>query len=320
MSGSPLVSVITPAYNRASFLKETIESVISQDYPNLQYIVLDDGSTDNTKEIVQQYARRLYWESHPNMGETRTVNRGFSLAEGEILGVVNSDDPLLPGAISAAVDAMAAKPDVVVAYPDWDMIDAEGQKIQHIQTYEYDYLNMLRWHHCIPGPGTFFRKWVVERLAGRDVQFRYVADFDFWLRAGLLGQFLRIPQTFATFRWHAGGASSQGQGIVMAEEHLRLVRKIFSMTNLMPPVKAVKREAFGSAYYIAAVVLGSSSPGLRKSYFRKSLALSPVKYLFEYRPRLLNSIAPALFGPRTLSALRKLNALFPLARPFSCPS
>ena len=315
MPGSPLVSVITPAYNRASFLKETIESVISQDYPNMQYIVLDDGSTDNTKEILRQYAGRFYWTSHPNMGEARTVNKGFSMAEGEIVGVVNSDDPLLPRAISTVVGAMTAKPDTIVAYPDWDMIDAEGQKIQHIQTYEYDYLNMLRWHHCVPGPGTFFKKSVIDELAGRDTQFRYVADFDFWLRAGLLGQFLRVPQTLATFRWHAGGASLRDQGVVMAEEHIRLVRKIFSMGNLTRPVKAVRREAFGSAYYIAAVTLGTSSPDLQKTYFRKALALSPIKYLFEYRPRLLNLIAPELFGPRTLSALKKLDAFFPLPRP-----
>jgi len=316
VSGSPLVSVITPAYNRAPFLKETIESVISQDYPNVQYIVLDDGSTDNTREILQQYAGRIRWESHTNLGETKTVNKGFSMAGGEIVGVVNSDDPLLPRAISAAVDVLGARPDIAVVYPDWDMIDAEGQKIEHIQTHEYDYLNMLRWHHCIPGPGTFFRKWVVDRLAGRDTQFRYVADFDFWLRAGLLGQFLRVPQTLATFRWHADGASSKEQGTVMAEEHIRLVRKIFSMNNLLAhPAKAVKREAFGSAYYIAAVTLGTSSPDLQKTYFRKALALSPIKYLFEYRPRLLNLIAPELFGPRTLSALKKLDAFFPLPRP-----
>jgi glycosyltransferase involved in cell wall biosynthesis len=311
MSELPIVSIITPAYNRASFLEETIESVLAQDYPRLQYIVLNDGSTDNTEEILRRYTGRLHWESHPNMGETGTVNKGFSMAKGEIIGVVNSDDPLLPGAISTIAAAMAARPDAIVAYPDWDMIDAEGGKIEHIQTYDYDYVNMIRWHHCVPGPGTLIRKWVIEKLSGRDPQFRYVGDFDFWLRAGLLGPFLRVPQTLATFRWHSDGASSKDQGVVMAEEHTRLVRKIFSIRKLPRPVSAVKREAFSSAYYIAGVTLGNSSPALQKKYFRRALVLSPLKYAFEYRTRFLNLIAPCLFGPRTLAALRKLDARFP---------
>lgn len=316
MYKAPLVSIITPAYNRASFLKETIESVLSQDYPNLQYIILNDGSTDDTETVLRQYTGRLYWESHQNMGETRTVNKGFSMAEGEIVGVVNSDDPLLPGAISAIVGAMTTRPEAIVAYPDWDMIDAVGNKIEHIQTYDYDYVNMLRWHHCVPGPGTFFRRWVAERLSGRDPQFRYVGDFDFWLRAGLLGPFLRVPQTLATFRWHADGASSKDQGVVMAREHIRLAEKILSMKELPPSAQAIRREALGSAYYIAAVTLGyGSSPGLQKAYFRKALSLSPAKYLFEYRPRLFNAIVPVLLGPRLFGPLRKLAGLFSVGRP-----
>ena len=87
-SGLPLVTVITPAYNRASYLVETIESVLGQDYPRLEYIVLDDGSTDNTREVLGKYEGRIIWETHPNMGETRTVNKGFGLARGEIVVVV----------------------------------------------------------------------------------------------------------------------------------------------------------------------------------------------------------------------------------------
>ena len=102
----PLVSVITPVYNRADLLPETIDSVLSQDYPNIQYIVLDDGSTDNTLETIKQYTDRLIIEAHPNIGETATVNKGFGMAEGEFICVVNSDDPLIPGAITALVDAI----------------------------------------------------------------------------------------------------------------------------------------------------------------------------------------------------------------------
>ena len=122
----PRVTVITPAFNRASLLEETILSVLEQDYPNLEYIVLDDGSEDGTLEVIKKFQNRLRWDSHANMGETRTVNKGFSMAEGDIIGVVSSDDLLLPGAISKAVQRLLQKPDVVVVYPDWQIIDAEG--------------------------------------------------------------------------------------------------------------------------------------------------------------------------------------------------
>ena len=319
-SQSPLVSIITPAYNRAPFVDETIQSVLTQDYPNFEYIVLDDGSKDSTREVLARYEGRIRWDSHANMGEVRTVNKGFEMAKGEILCVVNSDDPLLPGAISCVVEAMMRHPEVVVAYPDWDMIDAEGKGISHRQTFEYDYLNMVRWFHCVPGPGAFFRKSVVTALGGRDAQFRYVSDFDFWLRAGLLGPFKRVPKTLATFRRHSDGASSKDQGIAMAEEHIRLARKLFSIPDLPPGVAAVKREAFGSAYYTAALNLGDASSRLKKWYLIKALASAPSKYLFqEYRERLIGPIVFALTGPKAHPFLAKFCKVFPLREGIRCP-
>ena len=198
----PLVSIVTPAYNRASYLDETIQSVLSQDYPNIEHIVLDDGSTDNTREVLEKYTGRIIWETHPNMGETRTVNKGWSMAHGEIVAVVNSDDPLLPGAVSAAAAFLQTHPDILVAYPDWDFIDPDSNVTGHHQVPEYDYLHMLRRHHCSVGPGAFIRRQAFELAGMRDPEFRYVADFEYWLRLGLYGKFARIPKTLATFRVH----------------------------------------------------------------------------------------------------------------------
>jgi len=283
---SPLVTIITPAYNRASYLEETIRSVLTQDYPHIEYIVLDDGSTDHTRQALENYTGRLFWESHPNMGETRTVNKGFGLANGEIIAVVNSDDPLLPGAIPAMVRLMQERPELLMVYPDWNMIDAEGRLIEHIATFDYNYVDMLRWHHCIPGPGAFFQRSVVKQLGGRDPQFRYVADFDFWLRAGLLGPAARIPQTLATFRWHPGGASSRDKGVRMAEEHIRLINKIYALSDLPREMLAVKAEAYSSAHYVAGVVCGDNALEERRYHYRRALRYAPLKHLFEYRDRL----------------------------------
>lgn len=290
----PLVTVITPAYNRADYLDEVIQSVLAQDYPNLEYIVLNDGSTDGTPEVMQRYADRIVAVSHPNMGETRTVNAGLTMAHGSIVGVVNSDDPLLPGAIRAAVEAMQADPNVTVVYPDWNMIDADGTFIKFVRTHQPSYVNMLRWHFCEPGPGAFFRKDVADRLEGRDPQFRYVADFDFWLRAGLMGPFKRIPQTLATFRSYPGGASSAERGHAMAEEHVRLIKKIYRLPGMPPEARKVRREAFSSAYFTAGQIDRDRSS--KRKYFLLALLYSPQKYRGEYRRRLKVAL-PAVLGP-----------------------
>jgi len=291
----PLVSIITPAYNRASLLDETIQSVLSQDYPKVEYIVFDDGSTDETLSVIKKYEGRLRWETHDNIGETRTVNKGFSLAQGEIIGVVNSDDPLLPGAISTMVARMRAEPDLLVVYPDWQMIDAEGAVIQQIATSDYSYVDMLRWFHCMPGPGALFRRAVVEQLGGRTPKYRYVADFEFWLRAGLLGPFARVPQALATFRTHPGSATTSQRGAAMAEEYAQLVEEICSRPDLPAAVQKIRREAYSSAYYYAGHVCGDNAPtAQKKRYYLRALCYSPRKYLSEHRHRLVTLLPPLL--------------------------
>ena len=254
----PLVSIITPAYNRAGYLAETIDSILSQDYPRIEYIVLDDGSTDDTPEVLGRYASRIRWETHPNMGETRTVNRGFALARGDIVAVVNSDDPLLPGAVSEAVAFLEAHPDILVAYPDWNLVDHESKVIEHIQVREYDYLCVVKRHRCIVGPGAFVRRRAIELAGLRDPSFKYVADFDFWLRVGLHGPFARIPRTLATFRVHPDSASESCRGREMAEEHIRLIEQFFSLPNLPAAVHQAKDEAFSWAHYVAGISAGKA--------------------------------------------------------------
>ena len=164
----PPVTIITPTNNRAFYLKETIESILGQDYPHIDYLVLDDGSTDDTRELLQRYEGRLRWQWHPNMGEQRTVNKGFSLARGKYVAVVNSDDPLRPEAIRAAVELLEARPELVVAYPDWDIVDSANRIVRTIRVPEYDYRRMLLFHDCLVGPGAVI-------LGGRpDVQIETV--------------------------------------------------------------------------------------------------------------------------------------------------
>ncbi|MCC7528088.1 MAG: glycosyltransferase [Candidatus Melainabacteria bacterium] len=254
----PLVTIITPAYNRVQYLQETIESILLQDYPKVEYIVLDDGSKDNTVELLETYTGKLIWESHENMGEIRTVNKAYGMAKGEYIAVINSDDPLLPGAISAAVDVFLKNPDVQVVYPDWSYIDSEGKTIMDMQTPEYDYLEMLATHRCMPGPGTFVSKRALDLVGLRDPHFKYISDFDLWLRIGLRGPFKRLPQVLATYRVHPTSLSSTEQGRKMASEDIEMLDRLYSRNDLPMPVRAIKKKAYSWGHYHACQVAGSA--------------------------------------------------------------
>ncbi|MBC8509363.1 MAG: glycosyltransferase [Chloroflexi bacterium] len=249
-----LVTVITPTYNRADFLDETIQSVLMQDHPNLEYIVLDDGSKDNTNEILEKYGDQITWDRHPNMGETRTVNKGFSMSNGEIICIVNSDDPLLPGAISAAVEVLQKSPNAILAYPDWNEIGPNSEFIRHISLPEYNITNMLVDFNVSMGPGVFFRRWAVEKLGARDIEFRYAGDLEFWFRLALHGQFLHIPKALATHRVHPASASVSDQGKQMADEIVKMVNKIIANPNFPSELKLTQNKLYSRVHHSATTI------------------------------------------------------------------
>jgi len=255
---TPLVSIITPAYNRAGFLRETIDSVLSQDYPRIEHIVLDDGSTDETPEVLLEYEGQITTVRHPNMGEARTVNRGIEISHGEIIVVVNSDDPLLPGAVSTAVAFLAEHPGILVAYPDWEEIDHGSNAVRHVAVPEHDYARMVRDHKCYIGPGAFIRRRGFDSAGVRNPKYQYTGDFEFWVRLGLYGPFARMPEALATWRTHPGSVSSTAQGKAMAREHVAMMKEYFSRSDVPGEIRALRRQAMASAHFKAARSSGTS--------------------------------------------------------------
>jgi hypothetical protein len=254
-------------------LPETIDSILSQDYPNLEYIVLDDGSTDDTREVLGRYGSRILWDSHPNMGETRTVNKGWGMARGELVVTVSSDDPVRPGLISEGVRFMQEHPEVLVAYPDWAIIDEQSRVVREIVTFEYHYLSMVRWHHCFPGPGTFLRRKCFELAGMRDPAFRFVGDYEYWLRLGLHGPFARIPKTLAQWRSHAGAITHVVRDVRMADEHVRMMRMFFARPDLPPEVRTLRREAMSAAYFVAGESCCATDLPAARHYYRRCAVL-----------------------------------------------
>src|SRR5262245_31799912 len=269
----PLVTVITPTYNRAGYLPETVESVLNQTYPHVEYLVLDDGSTDDTQEVLQQYSGRLYLETHSNMGEAQTVNKGWAMARGEFVVVVNSDDPILPDLLETAVGAMQDDPRLLVVYPDWLIIDEHSKRIKEIKAWEYDYETMVRKAACIPGPGALIRRAAFQYEPSRTLKYKYVTDFEYWLRLGLHGPFKRLPFSLATHRHHATSAGvAQAKGL--SSELISVMDDFLSRPGLPPKVQELYAEALSAANWDACIRC-QQFPDLSRQYFWRSLKCYP---------------------------------------------
>lgn len=197
----PLVSIVTPTYNQGPYLAETIRSVLAQDYPNIEYLVLDDGSTDNTPEVLKTFANgEFQWERQENMGQSRTLNKGWQRCKGRYLCYLSSDDRILPNCISTLVAAMEAHPEVSVAYCDTAVIDKHGKLVNKPIAPEFDRRQLIEELNCIPGVGAIFRREVFEKTGGWRPDLHQIPDFEFWLRAVQFGPFLRVPGSLSEYR------------------------------------------------------------------------------------------------------------------------
>ena len=196
----PLVSIVTPTYNQAAYLEETIRSVLGQDYPNIEYLVLDDGSTDDTPTVLRRFDGLVRWERQDNMGQSRTLNKGWQQAKGAYLGYLSSDDRLLPSCVSTLVQAMEAHPEVSVAYCDTAVIDKHGQLVSKPVAPEFDLRQLVEELNCLPGVGALFRREVFEQTGGWRPDLQQIPDFEFWLRAVRFGPFLRVPGSLSEYR------------------------------------------------------------------------------------------------------------------------
>ena len=261
MTARPALTVLTPVYNGAAWIRETVDSVLAQQGVEIEYIVLDDGSTDDIAEALAPYAGQLRFERHANMGEAATVNRGVALASHPLLAVVNADDPVLPGWAAAMVDAMDADPSLAAAYPDWCKTNAQGATLEVMRTAEFSMAVAFGQHFCIPGPGAVIRPALLGGEPMRDAARRTSSDFDLWLRLGLRGGIRRVPQVLVTWRQHPGGQSSAARGRAMAEDKLGTARAFLARPNLPPELRALAGQGL-SAAYVNAAMLGLRAPGI----------------------------------------------------------
>jgi glycosyltransferase involved in cell wall biosynthesis len=204
---TPPVSIVTPSYNQAAYIERTIQSVLSQDVDGLEYLVMDGGSTDGTLDILERYTSRLRWRSGPDGGHSDAVNLGLRASTGPVIGWLNSDDLYAPGAVRAALEFLADRPDVDVVYGDANHVDADDRVVEPYPTEPWN-LARLGEVCFISQPATFFRRRVVEQYGGLDTGYRYSIDYEFWLRlAGKGVHFAYLPRLLAATRLHPAAAT-----------------------------------------------------------------------------------------------------------------
>lgn len=251
----PRVSIITPSFNQADFLEETLQSVLSQQYPALEYIVIDGGSTDGSVEIIKKYADRLaYWVSEPDQGQADAINKGLARATGEVIAWLNSDDTYLPGAIQAAVAAFQALPDHGLVYGDVLAINEAGLP-QNLIRYGNWGLDDLLQFRIIGQPAVFMRRSVLEKAGRLDTHFHFLLDHQLWMRMAGLAGMQYVSQTWAAARFHQA-AKNVAQAERFCEDADRVVAWVKSQPALAQRYARLGRQAKAGlalfkAYYLS---------------------------------------------------------------------
>jgi hypothetical protein len=285
VDGAPKVTIVTPSYNQGRFLEETLRSVLLQGYPNVEFIVLDGGSTDDSRAILERYAPFLsHWESHRDAGQSDALNRGFQRAGGEIIGWVNSDDLLSPGAIAASVAALVVRSEAGFSYGDWATIDAASRVTGHETPPEVTNAGLLHSLQSYVAQTTlFFRRSALQQVGWLDVDLHLIMDFDLLLRLTACFESVRAPGEIARFRLHPDAKTPTLQTRAWRERG-RVVRRFLEGPAAPAAAKADRRKIL-AAYHRQAALYGlrTGRPQWLLSHAARSLINDP-KQVFE--PRL----------------------------------
>jgi len=270
-----LVSIITPSYNQSKYLEQTILSVLNQDYPQIEYIVVDGASSDGSVEIIKKYAARLaFWVSEKDNGQADAINKGFARAKGEIIAWLNSDDYYLSGTISAAVKVFDENPDVDLIYGNMLAVDENGQTFNNLK-YRQLALEDLLSFQIIGQPAVFMRRSVLQKTNGLDPAFHFLLDHLLWIQLAKQGRILHVNQTWSAARYHAE-AKNRAKAAEFGREAFRILETISSDKALAPILATVSRRAQASAHRVdSRYLLDGGLPAQAISAWMRALFIHP---------------------------------------------
>ena len=232
----PLVSIITPSYNQAAYLEQTILSVLNQDYPQIEYIIIDGGSTDSSVDIIRRYESNLaYWTSEPDSGQADAINKGLARASGEYVAWLNSDDVYLPGAISRAIATFAEFPEAGMVYANGIGIDKGRNPIAWPKYGQYSLLDLLSMR-IIHQPTVFMRRKIVESVRGLDPTYHLLMDHHLWIRIARLAPLVFVNEYWAGARRHSQ-AKNTVQRLGFAAEARRIINEMSQYPDVAELIK-----------------------------------------------------------------------------------
>ncbi|MGA2772465.1 MAG: glycosyltransferase family 2 protein [Bryobacteraceae bacterium] len=289
----PLVSIVTPSYNMAQHLPATIESVLSQDYPRIEYIVVDGGSTDGSLEILGRYHDRLRWHTGKDKGPSDAAHRGFLEARGEVFAWLNADDIYLPGAVRTGVEYLAAHPDIDVVYGEAYWIDDQGAVIRRYPTLPFD-PKVLERDCFICQPASFIRA-SSYKGCGLDPDVARSFDYDLWIRMAKQNyRFRSIPEYLAGSRMHSGAKTLYERDDVF-HASMRLLKRHYGYIPFpwvfgYTAYRMDRRDQFFQPLkpsllkYLASLPMGLELNPAKPFRFVGEWLCAPVAY-FKHRPR-----------------------------------
>ena len=270
-----LVSIITPSYNQVSYLEQTILSVLNQDYPRIEYIVVDGASTDGSVEIIRKYEGKLaYWVSEEDRGQADAINKGLVRATGEIIAWLNSDDYYLHGTIRAVVKVFEEHPDVVLVYGNMLAVDEAGRTFNTLN-YKQLTLEDLLCFQIIGQPAVFMRRSAFQKTNGLDFSFHFLLDHLLWLQIAKQGGILRVNQTWSAARYHAE-AKNRAKAAEFGREAFRILETVALDKDLAPILAKVSRRAHASAHRVdSRYLLDGNQPAKALSAWMRALFIHP---------------------------------------------
>lgn len=248
----PLVSIVTPSLNQGRFIEETILSVKNQTYSNIEHIIIDGGSTDNTLDIIKKYegAYNMRWVSESDSGQSDAINKGWRMAKGDILAYLNSDDTYMPWAVGTAVEYFTEHTEVAMVYGGCNVIDERSEITGTHLTKEFDLGKMLCGDNMVAQPAVFLRKQALNEVGYVDTSLHFAMDLDLWIRIGLRLKTNYLNRHLANFRVYPG-TKSVGEADKFWPERLYILDKTFANPELPREIRRLKSQVYGG-YHLTA--------------------------------------------------------------------
>lgn len=195
------LSIVTPSFNQAEFIERTVKSVLDQNYPDLEYWVMDGGSTDGTLDILRRYEGRLHWVSEKDHGQSDAINKGWARCTGEVIAWNNSDDTYEPGSFDAVMKVFQENPDVDFVIGDGQVIDEADRVLRRYRCGPFNARNLIRMGvSYVFSQAAFFRRSLLQDVGGLDLTLHYAMDYDLWCRIGPVAKTVYLPQVLGNFR------------------------------------------------------------------------------------------------------------------------